>query len=834
MLTFNILHHRFMNKQFLISLILTIVFVYANAQPATGPQFISIKGSLIESESKEAVEYANVSILEPETNNMITGVLSDEKGRFLVEVPGRFKLVKVEVTYLGFRTLEKIIELKGAGSTFDMGVLTMEADRKMLDEVVVTAEQATMNLYVDRKVFNVEKDLSTRGGSGEDVLRNVPGLEVDAEGNVMMRNTSAQIFIDGRPTTLELQNLPAEQIDLVEVITNPSAKFDASSSGGIINIRLKRNRKPGYNGTLSAGLGTTDRYNAMANLNIRREPFNLSLTYNLMNAGNNINTYTNRTSFRDGGVSELFNQTNDSYRGFRNQSFRAVLDYNLTDKDLLSFTGNVSQGGFFSNEEQMFSSLMPGGMPNFSGNQFQENDFKWNNYSGQLYYQKRFTTSGREFTADITYNRNNRDGFSDIETFNFDNSGQLLPFNPVLQLLNTTSTADQITFQTDYVTPLGNGSRFETGARVYYQRTDFSNLINRFSYEEEVFFPDSILSNQFDIIDNINAAYVNYVSSWGSLNYQAGLRFEHSFYQGNILNQETTFSYEYPNRDDIFKAFFPSLFLSRKFGKSHELQFNVSRKIGRPRWWQLAPRVNIEDPRNLQLGNPELTPEFINLSEINYSFQKGNWSLVSSVYGRLTEDPINWVAFPFEGNEEVLVRQAVNGTYDYNFGVENIIKWTPNRKLDITLSMNTYYIRVNTNTPVGDFTNTGYTYDIKPMITYRLPWDLSLQLNGSYFAPRIIPQGETIAYGYMDFSLNKRFGKKWTINMMLSDVFDSNFRGQIFETPTFFQENTRRRQARFFRVTASYTFGKTDPSWLKNKRGRNGRDRGGDEMDMDF
>jgi len=794
---------------------------------------VSVSGKLIESTSKEPVEFASVTVVEEGSENLITGGLSDEQGGFMFEVPGSFSRVKIQVTYLGFQSIENIIDISRGINNMNLGVLVMEADEKMLDEVVISAEQATMNLYVDRKVFNVEKDISTRGGTGEDVMRNIPGLDVDAEGNVSLRNTSATIFIDGRPTTLELQNLPADQIEAVEVITNPSAKFDASSAGGIINIKMKKNRKAGYNGTVSAGIGTTDRYNAMGTLNIRKNPFNLSLNYNLMNAGNNINTFVDRTSLRDGQPNEFFNQTNQSYRSFFNNSIRAVLDYELSSKDLLSFTGNVSFGNWGSDEEQEFSSRSVMNTVNFSGDQFQNSLSSWENYTAQMFYQRRFETKGRELTADINYNRSNRIGDNGISTFNRDGNGVLLPNNPVLQTVESFGYSDQITFQLDYVTPLANGTRFEAGVRSFYQRSDYNNIISRFSYPDDIFFTDSLLSNRFDIVENINAAYVNYVGAWGKLKYQAGVRFEHSFYEGNILDQETSFSYEYPSEDgDFFKALFPSIFLSRKLNDNHELQFNVSRKIGRPRWWQLAPRVDINDPRNIRLGNPELRPEFINLSEINYSFQKGKWSWVSSVYGRLTEDPITWISYPFEGDEEVLITTSVNGTYDYNYGWENIFKFSPGKNLDLTLSVNAYYVRVNSNTPLGDFTNTGYTYDIKPMITYRLPWSMALQINGGYYAPRILPQGVSIPNYVMDVSINKRVGKDWIFNLILSDAFDSRIMGRNFTTPAFIQESTMRRQARFLRFTATYNFGKTDPNWMKKTK-RNGQERGGD-MDGEF
>ena len=823
------------NLVFLFLFATSFLFSQSPNQNSGSPKAISMSGKLLESQSNQPVEYANVTIVNSQSEDIITGAMTDDQGLFIVEVPSGLTTVKIKVTYLGYRSFENILDLRRGDSSYDLGTLFLEQDDKTLDEVVVTAEQATMNLYVDRKVFNVEKDISTRGGTGEDVMRNIPGLEVDGDGNITMRNTTATIFIDGRPTTLELQNIPADQIESVEVITNPSAKFDASSAGGIINIKMKKNRKAGYNGNISAGIGTTDRYSLMSTLNISKNPWNFSLNYNYMNAGNDINTYVDRSAFTNGQLNEFFRQDNESYRYFRNNSLRATLDYNITNKDLISFTGNLSTGAWGSDENQSFRSLDANRSLISSGTQLQDNISSWNNYTAQLFYQRKINNKGKEFTADLNYNRSDRIAETNISNTIFDAQGSPITTLPLRQMIDSESFSDQITFQADYVAPTANGGRFEAGVRAFYQRTDFRNIISRFSTIQNEFVIDSALTNNFDIVENINAAYVNYVGSIAKLNYQIGVRFEQSIYEGNVLNRETSFSYAYPSADgEFFKALFPSVYLSRKLSGGQELQFNVSRKIGRPRWWQLAPRVEINDPRNLRLGNPELRPEFINLTEFNYSVKKNNWSIVSSVYGRITEDPITWITFPFEDDADVLVTTSVNGSLDYNFGWENIFKWSPGKQLDFTLSINTYYVRVTSNTPLGEFTNTGYTYDVKPMVTYRLPWGMSVQVNGSYQAPRILPQGISIPLYYMDVSLNKRIGQKWTFNLNLTDAFDSRIMGRSFETVSFIQESTMRRQARFLRFTTSYNFGKTDPKWMKNQRSRNrGNDRDGG-MDMEF
>jgi outer membrane receptor protein involved in Fe transport len=811
---------------------ITFIYTTALAQPAFnsgGPK--TITGKIVEKDEKTPVEFAAVAILKTEADEIISASLSDMEGRFLIEVPGKAERVKLEVTFVGYRTLANIIDLGKQERIYDLGNIILEQDQQMLEEVLVTAEQATMNLYVDRKVYNVEKDISAKGGTGEDIVKNIPGVELDAEGSVQIRNAGAQIFIDGRPTQLELDKIPADQIESIEVITNPSAKFDASSAGGIINIRLKKNRKKGYNGTASIGAGTTDRYNALINLNINKGAFNTGFNYSFNNVGNNIHTFVDRQNFSNGNPADVFRQDNSLYNSRRFHNARWNIDYQLKEKELLSWSANFNNGAFGSQENQTFSIRDIQRDTLLFGDQYQDNEWAFQNYTTQLYYQKRFSKPGRELSSDINYNRSNRQGTSALNTNTFDKQGNIVPGVPRGQEVLNTGITDQLTYQLDYVSPQGKQGRFEAGLRAMYKWSQFDNIISR--EVQGQLEPDPLLSNAFEIRESVNAAYVNYVNATPWFNYQAGLRFEHSYYSGRILDSETTFFYEYPGSiDQLWKALFPALFLSKKYAEGREVQINFSRKIGRPGFWQLNPTVNINDPRNLRFGNPDLRPEFINLGEINHSITANKMSLLSTVYGRLTEDPITWVNFPFEGDEDILVTTAINGQRDFTYGLENIWKWYVSKRVDFTLSANTYMVNVSSNTPIGAFRNSGFTYDLKPNMVYRFPADFTFQISGNYRSPRILPQGRTQSYYFMDVSLAKKINKSWNANLIISDVFNTKLWGQIFETPFYFQEATRRREARYARITLSYSFGKGDKPKQRKRQGRQDEGRGSDDGDF--
>jgi hypothetical protein len=280
------------------------------AMPAIG----RVYGKLLDGKTKEAVGFATVQewMLKPGgKDTLLTGALTEANGDFNLEnLPlGNLKFV---FNFMGYEEVSKEVKLTPANMTLDLGNIAMGVSAIVLNEVTVAAEKSTLQLKADRKVFNVDKNLSSIGGTAEDVLRNVPSVSVDGEGNAALRNQNAMILIDGRPTNLTLNQIPSAEIEQVEVITNPGARFDANTTGGILNIVMKKNRKPGYNGMITAGWGTNNRWNAMGNLNVKQGKLNVSLSYNLNRNNNITKSYNYRTDFTNGQPSFYFNQESDN------------------------------------------------------------------------------------------------------------------------------------------------------------------------------------------------------------------------------------------------------------------------------------------------------------------------------------------------------------------------------------------------------------------------------------------------------------------------------------------------------------------------------------------
>jgi hypothetical protein len=585
-----------------------------------------------------------------------------------------------------------------------------------------------------------------------------------------------------------------------------------------------------------AYVGTGDRYGGMMNLNVKEGRWNISGMYSYNQQMNRTKGFTNRTQLdtaKNKTVTGYFNQENNT--NFQNvfNFGRLGIDYNLNIRNMISLNGMIVSGKIKSSDDQSFELLDKDKVSLLSAERVNEQFAKFYNYNAQLLYKKTYPKVGKELTADVSYNRTIADNGFLFSTY--------LPNFPVsLQNNKGTNYANQGVFQLDYVNPISETKKFEAGVKAYYKQTTQANTTSNYSYSKNEYVRDSAMSNIYVIDDMINAAYVNYNSTtiWG-IGYQVGLRFEQSYYLGNITDKNISFSYNYPSTtNDILKSIFPGIYFSKKLAKQQELQLNFSRKIQRPNFFQLMPVVMFADAQNYRIGNPQLKPEFKNIAELNYNkiFEKGNY--LGSGYFRYEEQPITDVAYPDPNNPNVLVNTTVNGSNSIRYGMEHTFKYTLFKNLDVMLNANAFYIYLRglvvPTEPV--VTSTGYAYNVKSTISYKFPKNFTLQMNGSYESPRILLLGYSQPnYGF-DVSVNKMIGVKWIFNATVSDVMNTRRMGTYYETPFYIQELSRRRENRFFRFTITYLFGKMDASIFK--RGKQMKGMGdqnqGNQDGLDF
>ncbi|MEZ4757688.1 MAG: outer membrane beta-barrel protein [Flavobacteriales bacterium] len=793
-----------------------------------------VYGKVIDAGTRKPAEFATVTVYRKDS--LLGGTIVRNNGDFSVDKLPLGPL-RVVVSFIGYTPLEQQVILSRERSELDLGNISLQPDQQLLQEVEVVGERNTMVMQVDRRVFNVDKDLTTQGGSGVDVMKNIPGLSVDVDGNVEMRGSNPQLLVDGRPTTITLDQLPAEEIERVEVITNPSVAFDASSTGGIINVVLKKNTKPGYSGQVQAGVGSNDRYQGGLNLNLREGRLGLNLSYNYNTSRNVTDGRTLREDLLNGNVLSTFEQNSTSSDLGRMQGGRFGIDYQLNNRNIISVSQNLRFRDREGGDEQRYSNEdLNGELINY-GAQLNGSDMNNASYTTQLAWRHQ-GPEGREWTADVNYNRWDRDSRSLFELFGY---GSGLEGLQRAQENIGGSDLHQIGGQLDVVRPKGS-NKLEWGVKGSYKQDHTWLYVSVLTPPSSVATRDTALSNDYDITDIVNAAYVNWsrklTERWSM---QAGLRFEQTWFVTELRGKDQTFSYKYPNGgEDLVKALFPGLYLSRKWdGSMRELQVNFSRKIQRPRFWQIMPFIMFSDARNLRIGNPTISPEFSNIAEINHllPFMKGKASWFTSLYGRFTEDVITGFSAPLENDSTILLNTFVNGSFSTSAGWEHVVKVEPFPKFQVTLSGSLRYTNIALANTNGGTRNEGFNWETKLLMAYRFGGkaNWNAQVNGEYESPEIQPQGRTLSQYGIDASLGHDLTRKLSAVVSVNDVFFTRRWGNILETPFFYQENFRRREMRFVRFTLTWKFGEQNASLFRRRGEQQRREPGsggGGDIDM--
>lgn len=800
-----------------------------------------IKGRLygkVIDDKKKPVEFASVVLLWYNKDSAIAGGFTETNGEFNLEGLPAMGGFRLRITQVGYKKYESKVYIQAPNKLEqDLGNIKLEVDPKMLEAVEVVSEKATFQMSVDRKIYNVEKDLSVRGGTGIDVLKNIPTVTLDGDGNATLREKAVMIYIDGKPTTLTMAQIPADAIERVEVISNPSAKFEAAATGGIINVVLKKSKKPGYNGMLMANVGTQDKYGFTGNINVRENPFNFSLLYslNMTNSGRTFG-FTERTDYNFVGAgNDLYYELENNTRTKNNFQFaRASVDYNINNRNNIGLAYNIVDGRMSFDDRQDFISKDKNGLVDTWGLRHNITVGGFQNHTAQLNYRKTYPTPNKELTFDATYNQGGGPSTFTFNTYNFAKvASDTTQFEPMLSTNNGKSVNNMFTAQLDFVNPLSETSKLEAGARLFYKKSEFYNDIRNKDLATGDLMKDTTQSNNYMIDDMVNAAYITYTgkAKW-DIGYQGGLRFEQTYYAGKLLDKNLTFTYNYPsNKDNVLFSLFPSLFLTKKVGAKSEVQFNLSRKIERPNFFQAMPFIMFSDARNYRIGNPALKPELVNISEINfnYVFSKGNW--LSSAYTRYNQQPITNYLYQSPTNASITVNTFTNGKDQWRYGFENTARINWHKNFNTTFNVDVFYVYLNSGIidALPETVSQGWSYKGKVGLNYTLPWQLQLQVNGNYEAPKAIIYGQSREMYFADISLNKMLNMKWIFNVTLSDIFNSKQFGYTTSTDNWAQEMSRRRETRFLRFTITYLFGKFDTSLFK-KFGKKGGTPGGQDM----
>jgi len=772
----------------------------------------SMQGRTYEASNKEALPFISILLLQLEKDSIIHGAISDENGYFILEnVP--YGTYRLKATSIGYDPLVKVVRLDA--SKLEIGDLYLKTSESLLQTVTITAEKSAIELHPDKKVINVEKDISAKGGTALDALKNAPGVTVNEDDEVLLRNNAPIIYVDGKPTTLTMRQIPADQISTIEIITNPSAKYDASATGGIINIKLKENKRPGYNGMFNIGLGTNDQLSGMASLNIKETKWAANLSYNFNMANNDVDGISDRDNFNDGIYSGGSYQDVTTIFNRQFQFGRLGFDYFINNRNTISLSQNLVDGKFGLDETQATSELDK--YYNLFAYSIRDNeqDIHFTNYAASLSFKHTYPIQDKQYTASVSYSRNHGNNHYDYMTNNYDSTGALIPFNPELQLIEVNNFTDVLTAQYDFENPLDENNNLDFGFKANWSSSSSDQDASNYVYPAADYEIDSVLTTKYNTDEIILAAYTSYAGKIRNVSYQAGLRLESSnFYVG--YNDTGKFNYNYPSSiKDLHYALFPSINLSYKLNGNNEFQFNASRKISRPNMFQASPFLFASDKYNYRLGNPLLKPEFVNLVELVHNYQNNSINLLTTLYGRYNEQPITPYSYFLDSTQQILVNTFANADHGYSYGLEPSLSFTKIKNLSVNYSANIFYTHTG---DIGEEVqgNDGWSWDNKINLGYKFPKQFTLQLNGNYEAPKYIPQGRILAMYGADISLSKEI-HNWTAALSLNDIFDTREMRIEYDQPDYYQIQTRRRDTRFLRLTVSYRFGKMDNSLFRGK-----------------
>ncbi len=800
---------------------------------------------------KKPIESASVQLINRKIDSaglqtkdsVIAAMLTHPNGDFdFTNIPP-FDSLELVISAVGYGTHSDLI-LSGrnenggyvSGETKDIGNIIMVRQEQKLDAVTIVLEKPALQMGIDKKIFDVGKSLTSKGGTAIDVMKNIPSVSVDVDGNIELRNSSPTIFIDGRPTILTLDQIPSDNIDRVELITNPSAKYDASSTGGIINIILKKNKRTGLNGLLSASAGTQGILSGNANLNLRQGKLNFFVSGNYNQSDGESNSKSFRQNRDNGVIENYFNQHSTNERTRKFTSVRFGFDYFMDNRNTLTVSQGIVQGRFTNGEAQNQDYLNSIKVKERYGERTSDSRFQFNRYNSQANYTHKFPKEGKEVNAsvDVSYG-DVKDHSSILNTFYLtDGSLYSAPSNVRNDGANDNN---QVTAKIDFVNPLKNENKIETGLRSYVN--NYKSYFNSFALNngDEIKLP---LSNNYKYTEVVHAAYFTYTGKIKSIGYQAGLRGEYSKFTGTLIDSAKSFGYEYPDQiKNIWDALFPSLYLSKKLNDDEEIQLNYSRRVRRPNFWQLNPFIDINDPLNIQQGNPALKPEFTNSMEFNYSKTfKDRSNFLGVIYYRNTQqditrysDTLTDAQFQQLNNAAVdpnaILNTFINAQSTNRMGLELTLQQKFSKNFDVTPSVNIGYRNVKATASQQNLSNEGFNWSTKFTINYKIETrnpsvfnKLSFQVTGEYESPRVIPQGKRLEQFDSDFALRKDLFKndKGSVTFAINDIFNTHRYGVIYDTETFYQESYRRWGVRRFRITFSYKFGDSEFSLFKRNR----------------
>ncbi len=764
----------------------------------------NVTGVVVDKLTSQAVEYANLVLFRQKDSVMVSGAVTNQKGQFNIDkVPfGKYYLVVSFIGYSSLRIPDIMVNPKEPNK--NVGQIKFEPSTNTLGEVNITAEKRMMEYSLDKKIVNVDKNLVSAGGSAVDVMQNIPAVTVDIDGNVSLRgSTNVNILVDGRPSNLSgmsrqaiLEQIPASSIEAIEIITNPSAKYNPDGMSGIINIKLKKKTAQGLNGLVSSSIGTGNRYNSSVNLNYSTSKFNLFGSWDgrwFQGKGYG-NTYRIAT-LKD--TNFYTHQHSEMKRKMNNNNVKLGFDWYINQKNTITLSGQMGHDES-SREQNLFSYSNDYNQTSyehyFKQNTESENE---NSNSINLSYKKTFEKKNKELTADFSFSKSDESENTDMNNqFLLDNYLPFNGFDEIQQQLNNGNTQNGSAL-INYILPINEKLKLETGFQGIYRKIDNDFNLKNFDYLSKTYIIDTNSINHFIYKENINAVYGTLSKEWESISVQIGVRLEQAYTTAEQITQAKTF-------ENNYFSVYPTLHISKKLPNKNEMQFSYSRRVNRPNIYDLNPFKDYSNPLVINYGNPYLKPEYINSFELGHSKFWDKRSFYTSIYYRQINDVIKRISYL--GTDGISYMTNENLSKGISYGVDLILEQEIAKWWRINANFSYFRTLIEGNSIDGSISTDNYSWTSKLNSTMTLMKNLSIQISANYRAPIITPQGRMNETYSADIAMKKDFMKdnRLSVSFRVSDVFNTQkFDMEAFGN-NFYSTMIRKRQSQAAFLTLSY------------------------------
>lgn len=795
---------------------------------------ITITGKILDSDSGQPLEYATFVLQKADSPDQVTGGITDPNGTFEIETePGTYN---IRVEYISYKTYA--LNGQTYNTSTDLGTIRLAPDVAQLQEVEVVGEKTTVEVRLDKKIYNIGKDITTSGGNVSDALNNIPSVSVDVEGAISLRgNDNVRILINGKPSALAgfgstdvLQQLPADAIEKVEVITSPSARYDAEGTAGILNIVLKKEKTLGINGSINATVGVPFNARATTNFNLRTDKFNIFNTLGYFHSESPGNGYFDNNYFSENSDFDRIIEDRDISRLNDGFNINIGMEYFLTEKS--SVTGSFfyrlsDENDLTENDNQRFAD----GSLNSRTFRSEDQNEDDNSYQVSLNYTNKFNDDGHLLTADFQYSYDDESLFTEIQESNVVPNEDLLALENVYEL----QTQDDILAQIDYVLPMGE-AQFEAGYRGTFEKEINDFQLDTLNQNSGQFETNLDLTNVFTYHENVNALYTQYGNKYGKFSVLMGLRLENTEMKGSVDSEVDSEALQEILGDDVdlnfdknYLGLFPTVNIIYEISETENVSLGYNRRINRPRGWFINPFPSRSSRTNVFQGNPDLDPAFANAFDVGYLKRWKDLTFTSSVYyqretnsferiqeetGEVTSDGI-----------QIIRSIPINLSTNERIGAEAGMIYSPVKWLRLNSSFNFFTFKSDGTFNGIDYGAENTSWFARFSSKFTLPAKIDLQANSFYMGPRQNAQTETKGMFSLNLAMSKDiFKDNATISLNVSDVFNSRKRMSFTETPTFTSDSEFQWRVRQVNLSFIYRFNQP-----KERNKREDRQGGDDE-----